>query len=129
VASQTGTVYRPESWTWFRSIRIVVVFGGKDPFTPRWFSDSITALADDSPREIVSAERRAQPFNGELTSKEIGALAEELRTSFLLFCNHTPTLAAQYCIFGKHADRDTGIRALLKFRGSLAQPPPRKAAR
>lgn len=107
-----------------------VVFGGKDPFTPcmvQWFYYWLLQI--DSPREIVSAERRAQPFNGELTSKEIGALAEELRTSFLLFCNHTPTLAAQYLqSLGKHPYRDQALRALLKFRGSLAQAAPKELA-
>ncbi len=107
-----------------------VVFGGNDPFTPsmvQWFYYWLSQI--DTPCEIVSAEKRAQPFNGELTSKDIGALAEELRTSFLLFCNHAPALAAQYLQFvGKHPYRDHALRTLLKFRGSLAQAAPKELA-
>jgi hypothetical protein len=107
-----------------------IVFGGKGPFTTpmvQWFYHWLSQI--DTPRENVSADKRAQPFHGELTSKEIGMLAEELRTGFLLFCNHTPTLAAQYLqSAGKHPYRDQALRALLKFRGSLAQAAPKELA-
>ena len=107
-----------------------IIFGGRDPFTPsiaRWFYYWLSQI--DTPREIVVDEKIAHTFNGELTSKEIGALAEELRTSFLLFCNHTPTLAAQYLrSVGEQPYRDHALRALLKFRGSLAQAAPKELA-
>lgn len=107
-----------------------IVFGGKGPFTPRmteWFYYWLKQI--DAPREIVGAENRAQPFDGALTSKELGMLAEELRTGFLLFCNHTPTLAAEYLqSVGKNPYRDHALRALLKFRGSLAQAAPKELA-
>lgn len=107
-----------------------IVFGGRGPFTPRmteWFYYWLKQI--DAPREIVSAESRGQPFDGALTSKELGMLAEELRTGFLLFCNHTPTLAAEYLqAVGKNPYRDHALRALLKFRGSLAQAAPKELA-
>jgi hypothetical protein len=56
-------------------------------------------------------------------------LAEELRTSFLLFCNHTPALAAEYLkSFSRHPYRDHALPELLKFRGALAQAAPKELA-
>ena len=46
-----------------------------------------------------------------------------------MFCNHTPNLAAEYLkSVSKHPYRDQALRALLKFRGTLAQAAPKELA-
>jgi len=107
-----------------------IVWAGKDPFTPSivdrfyyWLSQIDTSLV------MSGSENRSRPFNGELSSEQNGRLAEELRTGFLLFCNHRPNLAAQYLkSFSKRPYRDHALRALLKFRGALAQAAPKELA-
>ncbi len=107
-----------------------IIWAGKDPLTPRiveWFYYWLSQI--NTPREIPSAEKRPRPFNGELTSGQIGKMAEDLRTGFLLFCNHKPNLAAEYLkTLSKHPYRDQALSELLKFRGSLAQAAPKELA-
>ena len=62
--------------------------GSSTPVLVPWFHYWLTEIETAS--ESVSFEDRRRPFNGELTSEQIGKLAEDLRTGFLLFCNHTP---------------------------------------
>jgi hypothetical protein len=78
-----------------------IVWRGVDPFTPRivdrfyyWLSQIDTSLA------TFSSEDRQRPFNGELDSEQVGRVAEDLRTVFLLFCNQRPNLAAEYLNLG-----------------------------
>jgi len=107
-----------------------IIWGGIDPFTPRivdcffyWLSQIDTSLVRSS------SENRPRPFNGELTSEQVGRLAEDLRTGFLLFCNHRPNLASEYLkSFSKHPYRRHALRALLRFRGALAQAAPKELA-
>lgn len=103
-----------------------IVSGGRDLFTPRiaeWFYYWLRQI--DTPAETVSAQARPKPFNGELTSGQIGKLAEELRTGFFLLCNHAPNLAAEYLQnLTRHPYRDRALQALMKFRGMLAQAAP-----
>lgn len=107
-----------------------MAFLGKDPLTPsfvKWFYYWLKQI--DAPRETVTVEHRVQPFDGALSSKELGMLGEELRTSFLLFCNYAPDSAAEYLqSVSNHPYRDHATRALLKFRGLLAQAAPKELA-
>jgi hypothetical protein len=103
---------------------------GQDPLTPvlvQWLHYWLAEIETAS--EPVSDRDRRRPFNGELTSKQIGKLAEDLRTGFLLFCNHTPTLAADYLrSLQKRRYNDQALRGILKFRGALAQAAPKELA-
>lgn len=107
-----------------------IVAGGKDPLSPRiaqWFYYWLRQI--DSPVESAGAGRLPRPFNGELGSPERGALAEELRTGFLLLSNHVPDLAAEYLkTLSKQPYRDRALRGLMKFRGMLAQAAPKELA-
>jgi hypothetical protein len=107
-----------------------VGFFGQDPLTPvlvQWLYYWLTEI--ETPSEGVSIEDRRRPFNDELTSKQIGKLAEDLRTGFLLFCNHTPTLAADYLrSLKKRRYSDQALHGILKFRGALAQAAPKELA-
>jgi hypothetical protein len=78
---------------------------------------------------MAGAERRPSPFDGELTSEQLRGMTEDLRTGFLLFCNLTPNLAAEYLnTLRKNRYRDHAMRELLKFRGALAQAAPKELA-
>src|SRR4030042_6712445 len=68
---------------------------------------------------------RCQPLGGEFQHHELSSLETDLRTYFLLFCNHTPELAAEYMQFvGDRRYDDNIVLSILKFRGSLAQAAP-----
>jgi hypothetical protein len=101
---------------------------GKDPLTPvlvPWLYRWLTAI--DAGSGTVDVQGR-QPFNGELTREQNGALREELTTGFLLFCNHAPELAKAYLQrLRKKPDRERASE-LLKFRGVLAQAAPEELA-
>ncbi len=107
-----------------------IIWGRIDPFTPRivdcfyyWLSEIDTSLV------TASSENAPRPLKDELTSEQVGRLAEDLRRGFLLFCNHRPNLAAEYLkSFSKHPYRRRALEALLKFRGALAQAAPKELA-
>lgn len=107
-----------------------IALAGKDPLTPYlvpWFHYWLTEIETAS--QGVSFEDRRRPFNGELASEQIGKLAEDLRTGFLLFCNHTPQLAADYLqSLRKRRYSDRALLGILKFRGALAQAAPKELA-
>lgn len=107
-----------------------ILFGGKDPLTPYlvpWFYYWLTEIETAS--EGVSFEDRRRPFNGELSSEQVGKLVEDLRTGFLLFCNHTPELASDYLqSLKKRRYGDRALRGILKFSGALAQAAPKELA-
>ena len=103
-----------------------IILGGRDALTPiivqwiyRWLSEIMDASKRDPPR---------RPFNGELAGR-LGKLAEDLKTVFLLFCNHAPGLAAAYLESLKEQPYpDRAREEILKFRGSLAQAAPKELA-
>jgi hypothetical protein len=101
---------------------------GRDPLTPvlvPWLYYWLQEI-DDGPRTVGVQGR--QPFNGELTGEEIGALREELTTDFLLFCNHAPELGKAYLqTLRKNPERERASE-ILKFRGALAQAAPEELA-
>lgn len=103
---------------------------GQDPLTPflvPWLYYWLIEI--DKTSEGVNSDDLRQPFNGELSSEQIGKLAENLRTGFLLFSNHTPNLAADYLqSLKKRRYRDRALRGILKFRGALAQAAPKELA-
>src|SRR5439155_19608842 len=89
----------------------------------QWLTE-IEAVRDADPRR----ERR-RPFGGELDYEQIQSLEGDLRTGFLLFCNHTPTLAVEYLrSLSQRRRRDDVVRSILKFRGSVAQAAPAELA-
>jgi hypothetical protein len=101
---------------------------GKDPLTPflvPWLYHWLKEI--DAGRGTVGIQGR-QPFNGELTRDQIGALREELTTDFLLFCNYAPELAKAYLqALRKNPERERASE-ILKFRGALAQAAPKELA-
>jgi hypothetical protein len=101
---------------------------GKDPLTPvlvPWLYYWLQEI--DNGRRTAGVQER-QPFNGELTHDQIGALREELTTDFLLFCNHAPELAKAYLqALRKNPERERASE-ILKFRGALAQAAPAELA-
>ena len=108
-----------------------IVLGKNNPWARRiaeWFYYWLSQIV--TPPETPEAKQSARPFNGELTSEQIGRVAEDLRTGFLLLCNYVPHLASQYLEYvkGHHYRpyRDRALRDLLKFRGSLAQAAPKE---
>ena len=111
-------------WSWS------LVLAGKDPLTPtivRWFYYWLSEV--NTPPDMTGGEQRRRRFNGELTSEQIGNMAEDLRTGFVVLCNHTPQLAAEYLKKMRgHPYPDRELGGLLKFRGSLAQAAPKELA-
>jgi hypothetical protein len=97
---------------------------GQDPVTPmsvawlyRWLMEIETAPIQS---------RHA--FQGALT-EELGSLAENLRTGFLMFCNRAPELAANYLQWLRTSeDGEEALRPILKFRGALARAVPKEFA-
>ena len=99
---------------------------GGDTFTPlilhhlhRWLSE-IETDRESNPYGFVN-----RVFGGAVEEHQLKVMEEELRTTFLSFCNRTPELAISYvqAFAGrKHAD-ETRI-GILKFRGALAQAAP-----
>ena len=99
---------------------------GRDGITPllmtqmfRWLMEIETASHPEDYRD-----QRA-PFGCGIDRERLGSLESALRSGFLLFCNRTPELAAQYLrsIRGRDDERN-----ILKFRGSLAQAAPQELA-
>ena len=106
-----------------------LAFGGKDLLSPtiaRWFHYWRTQV--ERPADTDSAVVQP-PFDGTLTSSELGALRGDLKTAFLLFCHHTPEQAAEYLkSLGNHPYRDRVLRDLMEFRGMLVQAAPKELA-
>ena len=104
-----------------------IVLGGRDACTPhivRWFHRWLTEITKPSDGELPR-----RPFNGQLASGQVGKLAEDLRTGFLLFCNHAPELAVAYLqSLKEHPYADRAREEILKFRGALAQAAPKELA-
>ena len=104
-----------------------IVLGGTDlcaPYIVRRFHEWLVEIM-----RVPSGEERRRPFNGELAPEEVGRLAEDLRTGFLLLCNHAPELAATYLqSLKEHPYSDRAREGILKFRGVLAQAAPKELA-
>ncbi len=103
---------------------------GLDPLTPslvQWLYRWLTEI--ETTRSAESFLDRREPFNGEIDRDRIESLASDLRTSFVLFCNRTPAIAAEYLRpLGQRRHNDNAVRSILKFRGSLAQAAPAELA-
>ena len=72
---------------------------------------------------------RETAFGRDLDDDRLKALESDLRTGFLLFCDHTPELAARYVrslLARRRGDRIVG--SILKFRGMLAKAAPAELA-
>jgi hypothetical protein len=103
---------------------------GRDPVTPRllqWLFHWLRQI--ETARNSGTFSEHRQPFGGKLNYEQINSLESDLRTWFLLFCNRTPTLAADYLrllIQDRHYERIA--RGILKFSGALAQAAPAELA-
>jgi hypothetical protein len=102
-----------------------IVLGGKDPCAPyivRRFHEWLAEIM-----RVPDGEERRRPFNGGLPPEEVGKLAEDLRTGFLLLCNHAPELAVAFLqSLKEHPYSDRVREGILKFRGALAQAAPKE---
>jgi hypothetical protein len=105
---------------------------GRDPLTPavlqwlyRWLSEIEAA------RDSRDFRARRQRFGGGLDHQQVESLEADLRIGFLMFCNRTPALAAEYLRSlhkRRHRHRNAAVRSILKFRGALAQAAPAELA-
>ncbi len=78
-----------------------------------WFHQWLMAV-------IWTRPRTRCPFNGEI--EQMGRLAEDLQTGFLLLASHAPDLGG--CLFEfaeEHPYSDRVREGILKFRGTLAK--------
>jgi hypothetical protein len=99
---------------------------GQDPFTPLLVPRLYWWLMEI---EVLSIRDQRRPFNGELTRDQISALAGDLRTGFLSFCNRAPQLAQEYLQSLRTREHsEHALREILKFRGALAQAAPKELA-
>lgn len=99
---------------------------GIDPITPLLIKEMYQWMVEiDRCQNVASIHELRRPFSGELDSSEIRALETNLRTSFLLFCNRTPDLAADYIALLRQHNRNERLRHnIFKFRGTLVQAAP-----
>jgi hypothetical protein len=68
-------------------------------------------------------------FDGKLSEAEVKIIEDDCRTTFLLFCNRTPELAAKYLLsFVGREHRDEIRIEVLKTKGTLAQAAPKELA-
>jgi len=103
---------------------------GVHPFTPillqwlyRWLREIEAARASGAFRP------HRQLFAGVLDHEQTDSLESDLRIGFLMFCNRTPTLAADYLrSLLQHRNRNRSANSILKFRGTLAQAAPAELA-
>lgn len=99
---------------------------GVDPLTPHllpWLYRWLTEI--EGARDTDSVWRERAPFGGDLDRANLSDLENSLRTGFVLFCNRTPALAADYlrALMGRRRNEEA-VKAILKFRGQLAQVAP-----
>jgi hypothetical protein len=103
---------------------------GADPLTPLllpWLHQWLNEI--EAARDMDSVWIERAPFGGNLDGADVDDLENSLRTGFVLFCNHTPDLAAGYLrrMMGRPRNEQS-VRAILKFRGQLAQAAPAQLA-
>jgi hypothetical protein len=98
---------------------------GQDPLTPAILRQVYAWLIEiELPEEHEDGKLRK-----ELSQEQVGALASELRDTFLWFCHRTPELAAEYLhTFEGRRDRERSMLAILKLQNSLAQAAPKDYA-
>ena len=103
---------------------------GHDPFTPTLLQWLYCRLCEiEATRDSGVLRSQSQLFGAELEIEQISALESDLRTGFLMFCNRTPTLAAEYLRSQlQHRRRDRVAAGVLKFRGAIAQAAPAELA-
>lgn len=101
---------------------------GRDALTPMLVRFLYQWLIKINASNDSEAIHPRQPFNGELAGDQLGPLAEDLTTGFLLFCNHTPDLAKAYLHDLRRNPEQKQATAILKFRGALAQAAPEELA-
>jgi len=101
-------------------------FLGQDSVTPlllKWFYFwliKIEAIGDSETLPDL-----CDAFYDEIDHERIGSLESDLRNGFLLFCNQTPELAAEYLqSLSKRRHSENIVQNILKYRGALAQAAP-----
>ena len=99
---------------------------GLDPITPLLVKELYRWMIEiDKCQNVANIRELRQPFNGELNSSEVRALETNLHTNFLLFCNRTPDLAADYLALLRQNNRNESLRHnIFKFRGTIVQAAP-----
>jgi hypothetical protein len=98
---------------------------GQDPLTPAMIRLVYSWLSTMEHR----ADPQHAPLRSGLDDLQWESLVSELRQTFLLFCNRTPDLAAQYLkSFADRPHPQHAMLELLKFRGALAQAAPAELA-
>ena len=81
------------------------------------------------PNDAPPAPGSVPPFWHDLERGQVRSLKDDLRSGFLMFCRHTPELAAEYLrAVAKSEHNDQTVRSILKLRGSLAQAAPQELA-
>ena len=103
---------------------------GHDLLTPLLLQRLCVWLTEiEAAHDVDTLLDRREPFGGELNYEQIQSLENDLRAGFLLFCNRTPTLAAEYLrsLAQRRRGNDVG-RSILRFRGALAQAAPAELA-
>ncbi len=102
---------------------------GLDPLTPRLLHWLYLWLNEIEESREGEWRTRYEVFGGVLDREQLASLESALRTGFLLFCNQTPELAAQYLqSLMQRNHNDEVVRSVLKFRGALASAVPKELA-
>jgi hypothetical protein len=103
---------------------------GSDPLTPLLLQRLYQWLSEiETTRDVENFRDLREPFGGEIDHDRIGSLEFDLRTGFLLFCNRTPALAAEYLrSLSQRRRSEYVVRGILKFRGALALAAPAELA-
>jgi len=81
------------------------------------------------PRDSMPTPDEGPVFWEGLQREQVQSLKFDLRSGFLMFCRHTPDLAAEYLgAVARSEHNDDLVRSILKMRGTLAQAAPAELA-
>lgn len=103
-----------------------LAFWGRDPVTPLllpWILRWLSAIEDA--REANSNHELRAAFIGNLDGANLSDLEDSLRTTFVSFCDRTPTLAETYLDSVMRRQRnERAVKGILKYRGRLSEAAP-----
>ncbi|MHA4868695.1 NACHT domain-containing protein [Duganella sp. PWIR1] len=81
------------------------------------------------PSDAMLSLNQGAVFWAGLQREQLQSLKSDLRSAFLMFCKHTPKLAAEYLrAVAQSKYNDDLVRSILKMRGTLAQAAPAELA-
>jgi hypothetical protein len=103
---------------------------GHDQLTPLLLKELYCWLTEiETARDAENFRNLREPFNSEFDREQLMSLESDLRNGFLLYCNRTPALAAEYLqSLAQRKRKDDESRKIMKFRGALAQAAPAELA-